>query len=216
MSKLYLITPPEFDVVEFSPQFEFALSTNQVSCVQLRLKQHNDIAVEDCHILQASETLLPIAHKYNVPFLINDRPDLALQAGADGVHLGQDDMSYENARSILGSKSIIGISCQNNRHNAMLAADSGADYVAFGAFYNSSTKDNTQISDLDTLEWWQTLMKTPCVAIGGITHDNVLPLLPHADFIAVSHSVWSFQEGSKASINKFAEIFKSHITSNAP
>ena len=168
--------------------FDEALGSGDVACVQLRLKD-----ASDADIIKAAETLIPIAHAHDVALLINDRPDIALKAGADGVHVGQEDAPYEEARSLLGPDAIIGVTCHDSRHLAMEAGEQGADYVAFGAFYDTATKDAKTRAAPDILSWWQRLFEVPCVAIGGITPQNAAPLVAAgADFLAVSSSVWSY------------------------
>lgn len=168
--------------------FEEALNAGDVACVQLRLKDVSDAAVT-----AAAQALIPIAHAHDVAFLINDRPDLALNVGADGVHIGQQDAPYAEARSLLGPDAIIGVTCHDSRHLAMEAGEYGADYVAFGAFYETATKDAISRTEPEILSWWQRLFEIPCVAIGGITPQNAAPLVAAgADFLAVSSSVWSY------------------------
>lgn len=187
--RLYLITPPRLDdLAAFSRVLDGALSAGDVACVQLRLKD-----VSDAEIIKAAKTLIPIAHKHDVAMLINDRPDLALKVGADGVHIGQQDTPYDEARALLGPDAIIGVTCHDSRHLAMEAGEQGADYVAFGAFYDTATKDAISRAEPEILSWWQRLFEVPCVAIGGITPHNAAPLVAAgADFLAVSSSVWSF------------------------
>lgn len=189
--RLYLITPPRLDdVAAFSRVFDSALRAGDVACVQLRLKD-----VPDAEIVKAAEALLPITHDHDVAFLINDRPDIALKVGADGAHVGQQDTSLADARDMLGPDAIIGVTCHDSRHLAMEAGEQGADYVAFGAFYDTGTKDAPARAEPEILSWWQRLFEPPCVAIGGITPANAAPLVAAgADFLAVSSGVWSFPE----------------------
>src|ERR1700754_3797765 len=116
--------------------------------------------------------LRPIVQNRGVAFIMNDRPDLAAELDSDGVHVGQEDAPYAEARRLLGPDRIIGVTCKASRHLAMEAAEAGADYVAFGAFFTSSTKTVTTPAALDILEWWDEMMTVPSVAIGGITADN--------------------------------------------
>lgn len=187
--RLYLITPPRLDdVAAFSRVLDTALKAGDVACVQLRLKD-----VPDKDVIKAAQALMPIAHDYDVAFLINDRPDIAKQVGADGVHVGRDDMPYADARKLLGPDAIIGVTCHDSRHFAMQAGEAGADYVAFGAFHDTTTKDAPTRAEPEILSWWQQLFEVPCVAIGGITTDNAAPLVAAgADFLAVSSGVWSY------------------------
>lgn len=147
---------------------------------------------------------MPIVQERDVAFLINDRPDLAAEAGADGVHIGEDDAPYEEARRLVGRDAIVGVSCYNSRHRAMVAAEAGADYVAFGAFFDTTTKEPKAKAEPELLTWWQELMEVPCVAIGGITVDNCGGLVrAGADFLAVSSGVWSYEGGPAAAVRDF-------------
>lgn len=200
--RLYLVTPPKIDIRRFGRTLETALIGGDVACVQLRLKECSDDAV-----LAAADALLPIARSHDVTFLINDRPDLAKIAGADGVHIGQDDASYEEARSVIGDEGVVGVTCHNSRHLAMIAGEKGADYVAFGAFFPTRTKDPKTRADLDLLRWWSHLMTIQCVAIGGITIENAAPVIAAgADFIAVSSGVWDHIDGPQAAVVRFNEL----------
>lgn len=158
----------------------------------------------DDAFLRAAEVLMPVAHAYNVAFIINDRPDLALATGADGVHVGQEDTPYAEARRLLGASRIVGVTCHNSRHLAMEAGESGADYVAFGAFFPTTTKDPKTKASLDLLEWWSEIFEIPCVAIGGITVANCQPLVrAGADFLAVVGGVWAYPQGAAQAVRYF-------------
>jgi thiamine-phosphate pyrophosphorylase len=136
--------------------------------------------------------------------ILNDRPDWAARYGCDGVHVGQDDAPYAEARRTMGGDRIVGVTCHDSRHLAMEAAEAGADYVAFGAFFPTATKDAKTRAELEVLEVWQESMQTPCVAIGGITAANCRPLVAAgADFIAVSAGVWSHPDGPAAAVRAF-------------
>lgn len=202
-TQLYIITPPTFVLDAFAGQLQQALDGGAVASVQLRLKD-----APDEEIIAAANVLMPICHNSDVAFIINDRPDIALKIGADGVHVGQDDMSYAQAREIVGDNAIVGVTCKNSRHLSMTAAEQGADYVAFGAFFPTDTKDGTVTAEPNLLSWWAELFETPCVAIGGITVDNVGPLIDTgADFVAVSGGIWNHAQGPKAAVQKFNETF---------
>ncbi len=194
--RLYLITPPEIELVSFAPALEAALDAGDIACLQLRLKEADDDTVR-----RAGERLLPICEAREVPLLINDRPDLAARIGAAGAHVGAEDASYAEARERLGADGMVGVSCYDSRHRAMEAAASGADYVAFGAFFPTETKTPRAKADLHLLKWWSTLMVVPCVAIGGITAENCGPLVENgADFLAVIGGVWSHPDGPEAGV----------------
>ena len=194
--RLYLITPPEVELESFALRLEAALDAGDVACLQLRLKEANDDAVR-----RAGARLLPICRAREVPLLVNDRPDLAAEIGADGAHVGADDTSYADARDKVGADGMVGVSCYDSRHRAMEAAASGADYVAFGAFFPTETKTPRARADTHLLKWWSTLMVVPCVAIGGITAENCGPLVENgADFLAVIGGVWSHPDGPGAGV----------------
>jgi thiamine-phosphate pyrophosphorylase len=203
--RLYLITPPRLAVDDFAPVLRAALAAGDVASVQLRLKDASDAA-----ILAAGAALGPIIQDAGAAFLVNDRPDLAAALAADGVHIGQTDAPYAQARQAMGAGGIVGVTCHASRHLAMNAAEAGADYVAFGAFYPTATKEPPAFAELELLEWWQALMEVPCVAIGGITVENAEPLVrAGADFLAVSASVWSHAQGPAAAIAGFNALFDS-------
>ena len=194
--RLYLITPPAIELESFAPKLEAALDAGDVGCLQLRLKEADDDAVR-----RAGERLIPLCQAREVPLLINDRPDLAAKIGADGAHVGADDASYADARETVGADGMVGVSCYDSRHRAMEAAASGADYVAFGAFFSTETKTPRAKADPHLLKWWSTLMVVPCVAIGGITAENCGPLVENgADFLAVIGGVWSHPDGPEAGV----------------
>ena len=209
--RLYLITPPQLDVDAFAQTLDATLQAGDVACLQIRLKQADGSPADDQIICKAAETLCPLAHQHNVAVLLNDRPDLARELGCDGVHIGQQDMPYKQARALLGPEAIIGVTCHASRHLAMLAGDAGADYVAFGAFFDTQTKDTTAQATPDILTWWQEVMEPPCVAIGGITPENGAELtMAGADFLAVSSGVWDHRDGPVAAMRAFDEIFARH------
>jgi thiamine-phosphate pyrophosphorylase len=202
--RLYLITPPAIDLAVFRGQLEAALDGGDVACVQLRLK-----ARPDDEVLRAADALLPICRNAGVPLIVNDRPDLAAAAGADGVHVGQQDTAYAAARAAIGPAGIVGVTCHDSRHLAIEAAEAGADYVAFGAFYPTDTKRAATRAHPELLSWWQDLMVVPCVAIGGITLENAGALVTAgADFLAVISAVWEHPEGPSAAVAAFNVLFE--------
>lgn len=201
--RLYLITPPAFEPKSFADLLRQALDAGDVACLQLRLKN-----VSDDDIRRAAEVLMPIAQARNAAFIINDRPDLAAELHADGVHIGQDDATYAQARAAVGPNAIVGVTCHDSRHLAIAAAEAGADYVAFGAFFPTATKDARTHADVELIHWWAELMVVPQVAIGGITVDNATPLVEAgADFIAVSSGVWAHSDGPAAAVKAFNRLF---------
>lgn len=202
--RLYLISPERIEHPGiFADDLRTAFDGGDVAAFQLRLKD-----VPDDAIVHAADTLRPICQQRGVAFIMNDRPDLAVRLDCDGVHIGQDDMPYAEARRIVGPERQVGVTCKASRHLAMEAADAGADYVAFGAFFPSTTKAVTTPADVEILEWWSSLMEVPCVAIGGITVDNCRPLVAAgADFLAVAGGVWNHADGPQEAVRAFNDIF---------
>jgi thiamine-phosphate pyrophosphorylase len=202
--RLYLITPPALELTAFADTLTDALAGGDVACVQLRLKD-----VSDAEILRIGAALKPIVQAADAAFILNDRPDLAAKLDADGVHVGQSDASYVEARAALGRDRIVGVTCHNSRDLAYDAAEAGADYVAFGAFYPTGTKEPSHWAEPELLEVWQETMETPCVAIGGITIENAEPIvLAGADFLAVSAGVWAHPAGPRAAVASFNALFQ--------
>ena len=204
--RLYLITPPQIpELGAFARELEAALSGGDVAALQIRLKD-----ASDDQIAEAVHALSPIAERSGVAVILNDRPDLAARLGCDGVHVGQEDASYEEARRVMGRDRIVGVTCHDSRHLAMEAAEAGADYVAFGAFFDTSTKEPKTRADPEILTIWQETMQTPCVAIGGITVETAAELAKSgADFLAVSAGVWAHPAGPAKAVVAFnAEIAK--------
>ncbi len=189
----------------FADVLKRALEGGDVASLQLRLKD-----VSDDEVLRVGANLMPIAQRAGVAFIVNDRPDLAKKLGADGVHVGQEDASCAEARALLGPDAIVGVTCHDSRHLAIEAAEAGADYVAFGAFFPTSTKEAKTRAEPELLSWWQEMMQSPCVAIGGITVENGGPLVQAgADFLAVASGVWDHPEGPHAAVRRFNDLFDS-------
>ncbi len=201
--RLYLVTPPRFDPAVFADTFAAALDGGDVAAVQLRLKDEDDDAIR-----RAADRLCPIAQARDVAFLMNDRPDLAAETGCDGVHVGQEDSSYAEARHLVGPDAMIGVTCHDSRHLALIAAEAGADYVAFGAFFPTGTKVPKTQAPVDILEWWSEMTTVPCVAIGGITVDNSRTLVEAgANFLAVVAGVWEHPDGPAVAVAAFNRLF---------
>ncbi len=197
--RLYLITPPRLDAAAFPSQLAAALDAGDVAALQLRLKDVDDEAIR-----RACAALLPVTQAREVALILNDRPDLAAEMGCDGVHIGQDDGTYAAARRRVGADVIVGVTCHDSRHLAMEAAEAGADYVAFGAFFPTTTKEARFHPTPGLLTWWSDIMLVPCVAIGGITVETCPPLIEAgADFLAVCAGVWSHPEGPAAAVRAF-------------
>lgn len=212
--RLYLITPPALDdLAAFGRTLAAALDAGDVAALQLRLKD-----APDAVIAAAVDVIMPIAHSRDVALILNDRPDLAVKLGCDGVHVGQDDPPCREARKIMGKDAMIGVTCHDSRHLAMEAAEAGADYVAFGAFFPTTTKDAPTRAEPELLTIWQESMEVPCVAIGGITVDNAEGLVAAgADFLAVSAGVWAHPEGPAVAVRDLnAAIARGLATRAAP
>ena len=199
-AKLYLISPQEVGG-GFPDRLRSALGAGIAAAFQLRVKN-----VGDHELARLAEPLQRICADANVAFIVNDNASLAKRLGADGVHLGQSDGDMREARALLGPSAQIGRTCHDSRHLAMEAGEAGADYVAFGAFYPTTTKPSDYRPDPSILSWWSTLFEIPCVAIGGITPDNAAPLVrAGADFLAVCQAVWG-RDDPAAAVQAFAEV----------
>ncbi|MDO9432114.1 MAG: thiamine phosphate synthase [Phenylobacterium sp.] len=195
--RLYLITPPRLDdLPAFAQLLARTLDAGEVAALQIRLKDQPDEL-----IAAAVEALAPVAQARGVAVILNDRPDLAAKLGCDGVHVGQSDTPLSEARKIMGKDAMIGVTCHDSRHLAMEAAEGGADYVAFGAFFPTTTKEAPTQAEPEILTIWQQFMETPCVAIGGITAGNAAGLAKAgADFLAISAGVWAHPQGPAAAV----------------
>ena len=180
----------------------------EVACVQLRLKDTGDDEIR-----RAADVLAPVARSRDVAFIMNDRPDLARETGCDGVHIGAEDAPYAEARRIVGDDAIVGVTCKDSYHRAMEAAEVGADYVAFGAYFPTATKQTTSRAPLDLLEDWQSVATVPCVAIGGISAGNCGPVASAgADFLAVSSGVWTHPDGPAQAVRAYAAAIRNALT----
>jgi thiamine-phosphate pyrophosphorylase len=201
--RLYLISPPRIAPTDFSGVLKDALGGGDVASFQLRLKH-----VSDDEIRRATDVLRPIVQAAGAAFILNDRPDLAAELGCDGVHIGQEDASYAEARAALPN-GIVGVTCHDSRHLAMDAGEAGADYVAFGAFFPTQTKESKTIADIELLSWWAQAMVVPVVAIGGITVANAPALIAAgADFLAVAAGVWEHAGGPQEAVREFNTLFQ--------
>ena len=197
--QLYLISPPDVSG-GFGDRLARALDTGPVAAFQFRVK-----GMDQHEAAKLAEPLQRICADREVAFIVNDSISLAKRLGADGVHLGQEDGDPREARAVLGPSAQIGVTCHDSRHLAMEAGEAGADYVAFGAFYPTSTKEVRHRAEPVILSWWSALFELPCVAIGGITPDNAAPLVAAgADFLAVSNAVWGGDEA--AAVRAFAAV----------
>ena len=204
---LYGVSPPRIaDIGAFADTLEAALAAG-LGVFQLRLKE-----ASDDEIRAATARLLPLCHAHRIPFILNDRPRIAADMGCDGVHLGQEDlesMPLARARGIVGEQAVIGITAHASSHLAMEAGEAGADYVAFGAFFATTSKPQEKIEkwgvpDLSIIEQWTAFSTVPCVAIGGVTQENCVPLVAAgADFIAAITSIWNHPQGAGAAVQAF-------------
>ena len=199
-AKLYLISPHEVGGA-FPDRLKAALERGIAAAFQLRVK-----GVGEHELARLAEPLQRICADAGVAFIVNDSMSLAKRLGADGVHLGQSDGDVQEARALLGPSAQIGKTCHDSRHLAMEAGEAGADYVAFGAFYPTTTKPSDYRPAPSILTWWSILFEIPCVAIGGITPGNGRPLVEAgADFLAVCQAVWG-KEDPAAAVGAFAEV----------
>ncbi len=203
-TQLYLITPPQLDLAVFPGILARTLDSGPVACIQLRMK---NVLEED--VRKAIDILKPISKDHGVTFLLNDDPDLAADTGCDGVHVGQKDANYAEARNSVGPNAIVGVTCHDSRHLGMEAAEKGADYIAFGAFFETITKTPKSYAKFEILEWWCQDMTVPAVAIGGITVDNCQPIInTGVDFLAISSGVWNYKAGPQEAVKRFNLLIK--------
>lgn len=194
--QLYLVSPLDVEG-KFADTLKAALDAGPVAAFQFRIK-----GVDQHEAARLAEPLQRICADRDVAFIINDDMALAKRIGADGVHLGQSDGDPRDARALLGKDAQIGVTCHNSRHLAMGAGEAGADYVAFGAFYPTTTKSVEHVADPSLLGWWTTVSEIACVAIGGINASNCgLLVRAGADFIAVSSAVWTDARGPNAAVS---------------
>jgi thiamine-phosphate pyrophosphorylase len=201
--RLYLISPPRLSPTNFAGVLKDALKGGDVASFQLRLK-----GAGDDDIRRIVDLLRPIVQANGTAFILNDRPDLAKELGCDGVHVGQEDAPYAEARRVMGNSAIVGVTCHDSLHLAMEAAEAGADYVAFGAFFATNTKQPKTRADPELLRAWSMATVVPCVAIGGITVENAPALIEAgADFLAVSAGVWEHSHGPAAAVKAFNALF---------
>lgn len=199
--KLYLISPQEVGG-DFPERLRAAAGFGSVAAFQLRVK-----GVGEHELARLAEPLQRICAEAGVAFIVNDSAALARRLDADGVHLGQQDGSVREARALLGPTKQIGVTCHDSRHLAMEAGEAGADYVAFGAFFPTTTKPSAYRPDPSILSWWAALFEIPCVAIGGITPANARPLVEAgADFLAVCNGVWGVSDPASV-VAEFEGLF---------
>lgn len=200
-AQLYLISPQDVGGA-FPDRMKAAFDGGPVAAFQLRVKD-----VEEHELARLADPLQRICADAGVAFIVNDSVKLAKRLGADGVHLGQSDGDPREARAILGPDAQIGRTCHDSRHLAMEAGDAGCDYVAFGAFYPTTTKPSHYRPPPGILSWWANIAEIPSVAIGGITPDNAAPLIAAgADFISVCQAVWG-QDDPSAAVARFDAVF---------
>jgi len=193
--RLYLVTPTSAGP-DFADTLALALDAGDVAAVQLRLKDAGDDTWR-----RTIDALRPVAQSRGVAFLLNDRADLVIPSGCDGAHVGQNDLAAPAARALLGPGLTLGVTCHDSRDLAMQAGEAGADYVAFGAFFPTVTKDAPTRAEPELLAWWAELMELPCVAIGGIDAANCAPLVQAgASFLAVVGAVWQHPDGPDAGV----------------
>ena len=201
--QLYLISPLDVGGT-FPDRLAEALDAGPVAAFQFRVK-----GVDQHEAARLAEPLQRICAQRDIAFIVNDSMSLAKRLGADGVHLGQQDGDPREARALLGPAAQIGITCHDSRHLAMEAGEAGADYVAFGAFFATSTKETRHRPEPSILTWWSALFELPCVAIGGITVHNGRPLVEAgADFLAVCSGVWAHPEGPAAAVAGFEPMLE--------
>jgi thiamine-phosphate pyrophosphorylase len=205
--RLYIITPERLDLLTFPDVLAQALDAGDVAAVQLRLKNADDDVWR-----RAIDALRPACQSRGVAFLLNDRADLVAATGSDGAHVGQEDMSAQEARRLMGSSLTLGVTCKSSRDLAHRAVEDGADYVAFGAFFPSTSKQVSSLADPEILRWWSQRKTLPSCAIGGITAANLAPLVrAGANLLAIISGVWSHPEGPAAGVRAINEAIKAAL-----
>lgn len=202
---IYLISPEAIttpaELGAFAAALEEAVATGLAAAFQLRLKN-----VSDEWIGEVTARLMPVCRARDVAFILNDRPDLAVKLGCDGVHVSTDDMDFAEVRDLIGDEMIFGATCRASRDMAFEAGEAGADYVAFGAFYPTQTKEAKSKAEPEILEWWTGIAELPCCAIGGINASNCKPLMDAgADYLAVVSAVWNHPDGPAAGVRALVE-----------
>ncbi len=203
-AELYILTPPRIEG-GFADRLEAVVRAAAASAVQIRLKDH---APDE--VARLAPDLIAAARAGGAAAIVNDDPALAARLGADGVHVGREDATVREARAVLAKPAIVGATCHDSRHLAMLAGEQGADYVAFGAFFDTVTKTPKTRASLDILTWWSDLFEIPCVAIGGITLQTAASVIEAgADYVAVSGGIWSHPDGPEAAARGFASLLSS-------
>ena len=197
---IYLISPQKIRGVKFYNELHQVLKTKKVKYFQLRLKK-----TSNSNLIKICKKIKKIVRENNVKFLINDKPFIAKTVGADGCHIGQKDINFINCRKILGKNKIIGVTCHNSKKLALKAKKYGANYIAFGSFFKSSTKKTTFKANLAILRWAKKKINMPTVGIGGINSSNYKKILSNgANFIACSSYVWKNKKlDPVAAIKKF-------------
>ena len=203
--RLYIITPERIDPRAFPELLAQALDAGDVAAVQLRLKNAGADSWQ-----RTVDALRPVCQSRGVAFLLNDRADLVAATGADGAHVGQEDLPAREARRLMGPGRTLGVTCKSSSDLALRAVEDGADYVAFGAFFPSTSKQVTNLADPEILRAWARQASLPSCAIGGITAANLAPLVQAgANLLAIIGGVWSHPEGPAAGVRAINAAIKS-------
>jgi len=196
MAQIYLISPPQIELKDFSVKLEKALKTGLVPSFQLRLKNYSTLEVK-----KISQEIKKICDNNNCLFLLNDFYEIALEVGASGVHVGIDDKKISQIRQNSPKNFVIGASCYDSKHLAMEAGEQGADYISFGAFFETQTKISRGKPTVEILNWASEMLNLPIVAIGGINDKNCVELVKNgADFLAVISYVWQHPKSVEIAI----------------
>ena len=207
-SRLYIITPETFELNPFADSLGQALDAGDVAAVQLRLKNAPDDVWK-----RAIDVLRPVCQSRRVEFLLNDRADLVAASGCDGAHVGQEDMPAREARSLMGPSRTLGVTCKSSQDLADRAVRDGASYVAFGAFFPSTSKQVTNLADPEVLRRWAQRSKVPSCAIGGITAANLAPLVrAGASLLAIIGGVWGYPDGPAAGVRAINAAIKTVLS----
>lgn len=199
-TQLYLATPLLFEPAPFADRLAEALDAGPVACVRLRLR-----GASDDELRYAIDALRPVCHSREAPIVLSDAHHLVAETGVDGVHFERGANAQLAAREALGGDAIIGVSCGASRHQAMLAGERGADYVAFGPAGPVPGATPEGPAERSLFAWWQEMMEPPVVAEGGLTPEIAAALVGAADFVTAGAAIWDHPEGPASRIKAFAK-----------
>lgn len=190
--QIYLITPPEFELDDFTARLSAVLDAHDVACLRLALATHD----ED-RIARAADACREVSHARDVAIVVQSHIGLAERLGLDGVHLTDGARSVRKARKALGPDAIVGAYCAQTRHEGISAAEAGADYVSFGPAGASGLGDGAQAGD-DLFQWWSEMIEVPVVAEGALDAARIRALTQMTDFFGIGDEIWRSDDPAAA------------------